>query len=434
MFPVINNLATGRSSEAFREALKHIPGGVNSPVRAFEPVGGQPIFIQSGSGCHIKDIDGNEYIDYVCSWGPLILGHAEPRVTKEVKAAVERGTSFGAPTELETQLAKLIKGLMPSIEKVRMVNSGTEATMSAIRLARGFTGRDLVIKFEGCYHGHVDGLLIKAGSGATTLGVPTSAGVPQGYIDSTVILPFNDSDAVEGFCRERGKEVACIILEPVAGNMGVVPPKPGYLEKLREITRNYGIVLIFDEVMTGFRVSPGGAQELYGVKPDLTTLGKVIGGGLPVGAYGGSAEIMDHISPVGPVYQAGTLSGNPVAMSAGIATLEGLKDGNIYRQLEEKSQRLADGFEKSARDAGVKTYHTRVGSMLCTFFIDNIVYDYKTATSSDTERYARYFNNMLQGGVYLAPSQFEAAFISAAHSDSDIEITIEASRQAMKHL
>ncbi|MEE9583966.1 MAG: glutamate-1-semialdehyde 2,1-aminomutase [Candidatus Brocadiales bacterium] len=427
-------MATGRSSEAFREALKHIPGGVNSPVRAFGPVGSQPIFIQSGSGCHIKDIDGNEYIDYVCSWGPLILGHAEPRVTKEVKAAVERGTSFGAPTELETQLAKLIKGLMPSIEKVRMVNSGTEATMSAIRLARGFTGRDLVIKFEGCYHGHVDGLLIKAGSGATTLGVPTSAGVPQGYIDSTVILPFNDSDAVEGFCRERGKEVACIILEPVAGNMGVVPPKPGYLEKLREITRNYGIVLIFDEVMTGFRVSPGGAQELYGVKPDLTTLGKVIGGGLPVGAYGGSAEIMDHISPVGPVYQAGTLSGNPVAMSAGIATLEGLKDGNIYRQLEEKSQRLADGFEKSARDAGVKTYHTRVGSMLCTFFIDNIVYDYKTATSSDTERYARYFNNMLQGGVYLAPSQFEAAFVSAAHSDSDIEITIEASRQAMKHL
>ncbi len=434
MSPVINNLATGRSSEAFREALKHIPGGVNSPVRAFGPVGGQPIFIQSGSGCHIKDIDGNEYIDYVCSWGPLILGHAEPRVTKEVKAAVERGTSFGAPTELETQLAKLIKGLMPSIEKVRMVNSGTEATMSAIRLARGFTGRDLVIKFEGCYHGHVDGLLIKAGSGATTLGVPTSPGVPQGYLDSTVILPFNDSDAVEGFCRERGKEVACIILEPVAGNMGVVPPKPGYLEKLREITRNYGIVLIFDEVMTGFRVSPGGAQELYGVKPDLTTLGKVIGGGLPVGAYGGSAEIMDHISPVGPVYQAGTLSGNPVAMSAGIATLEGLKDGNIYRQLEEKSQRLADGLEKSARDAGVKTYHTRVGSMLCTFFIDNIVYDYKTATSSDTERYARYFNNMLQGGVYLAPSQFEAAFVSAAHSDSDIEITIEASRQAMKHL
>lgn len=306
--------------------------------------------------------------------------------------------------------------------------------MSAIRLARGFTGRDLVIKFEGCYHGHVDGLLIKAGSGATTLGVPTSPGVPRGYIDSTVILPFNDGEAVEEFCRERGKEVACVILEPVAGNMGVVPPRPGYLEKLRDITHHYGIVLIFDEVMTGFRVSPGGAQELYGVRPDLTTLGKVIGGGLPVGAYGGRAEIMDQIAPLGPVYQAGTLSGNPVAMSAGIATLKRLRDKNIYRQLEEKSQRLAEGLEKSARDTGVKTYHTRVGSMLCTFFTENAVYDYKTATTSDTRRYARYFNGMLERGVYMAPSQFEAAFVSTAHGDEDIEATIEASSQAMRDL
>ncbi|MFQ5956719.1 MAG: glutamate-1-semialdehyde 2,1-aminomutase [Candidatus Brocadiales bacterium] len=428
------NLTTSKSADAFEDALEHIPGGVNSPVRAFGPVGGRPVFIQSGSGCRITDVDGNEYIDYVCSWGLLILGHADPQVTEEVTAAVKKGTSFGAPTELETQLAKLIKELVPSIDKVRVVNSGTEATMSAIRLARGFTKRDLVIKFEGCYHGHVDGLLIKAGSGATTLGVPTSPGVPQGYIDSTIILPFNDSDAVERFCKDRGKDVACIILEPVAGNMGVVPPKPGYLEKLRDITRNYGIVLIFDEVMTGFRVSPGGAQELYGIRPDLTTLGKVIGGGLPVGAYGGSAEIMDKIAPVGPVYQAGTLSGNPVAMSAGIATLKRLKDKNIYKQLEEKSQRLADGLEKSARDAGVKTYHTRVGSMLCTFFSENAVYDYKTATNSDTKRYACYFNGMLERGVYLAPSQFEAAFVSTAHSDLDIEATIEASNQAMKNL
>lgn len=432
--PVTKNFTISKSNEVFKEALKHIPGGVNSPVRAFGPVGGHPIFIQSGSGCRIRDIDGNEYIDYVCSWGPLILGHNEPYVARQIKAAVDKGTSFGAPTELEVQLAKLVKEFMPSIDKVRMVNSGTEATMSAIRLARGFTRRDLVIKFEGCYHGHVDGLLIKAGSGATTLGVPTSPGVPQGYIDSTIILPFNDSNAVENFCRERGKEVACIILEPVAGNMGVVPPKPGYLEKLREITRHYGIVLIFDEVMTGFRVSPGGAQELYGIKPDLTTLGKVIGGGLPVGAYGGRAEIMDRVAPVGPVYQAGTLSGNPVAMSAGIATLERLKDKNIYKQLEKKSQCLAEGFEKSARDAGVKTYHTRVGSMLCTFFTKDTVHDYKTATSSDTKRYARYFNGMLERGVYLAPSQFEAAFVSAAHNDSDIEATIEASCQAMKDL
>ncbi len=434
MSPVTNSLNTRKSAAAFQEAQRHIPGGVNSPVRAFGPVGGHPVFIQSGSGSRIKDIDGNEYIDYVCSWGPLILGHADPQVIEDVKAAVDKGASFGAPTELETRLARLIKELMPSIEKVRMVNSGTEATMSAIRLARGYTKRDLVIKFEGCYHGHVDGLLIKAGSGATTLGVPTSPGVPQGYIDNTVILPFNDSDAVEKFCSERGKEVACIILEPVAGNMGVIPPKPGYLEKLRDITKRHGIVLIFDEVMTGFRVAPGGAQEVYGIRPDLTTMGKIIGGGFPVGAYGGSAEIMDQIAPVGPVYQAGTLSGNPVAMTAGIAMLERLRDKNIYKQLEEKSQRLAEGVKRSASDAGIETYHTRVGSMLCTFFTEDAVYDYATATSSDTERYAKYFNAMLEGGVYLAPSQFEAAFVSTAHSDADIEATIAASCQAMESL
>ncbi|HHT9118380.1 MAG TPA: glutamate-1-semialdehyde 2,1-aminomutase [Candidatus Hypogeohydataceae bacterium YC38] len=424
-------LTTTRSEKAFKEAQRHIPGGVNSPVRAFGPVGGYPLFIHSASGCRIKDIDGNEYIDYVCSWGPLILGHAHPHVIKKIQEAVKRGTSFGAPTELETQLASLIKEAMPSIEKLRMVNSGTEATMSAIRLARAYTKRELVIKFDGCYHGHVDGLLIKAGSGATTLGVPTSPGIPQGYTNTTISLPYNNIEAVENFCKEKGKEVACIILEPVAGNMGVVPPRPGYLEKLREITKRYGIVLIFDEVMTGFRVSPGGAQGLYGIKPDLTTLGKIIGGGLPVGAYGGKAEIMDHVAPVGPVYQAGTLAGNPVAMSAGIATLEKLKDKSLYAKLEERSQRLSEGLERSAR---VKTFHTRVGSMLCTFFTSREVTDYDTARTSDTKLYAKYFRGMLERGIYMAPSQFEAAFVSTAHGDDDIEATIEASSEVMRGL
>ena len=427
-------LNTRKSEKAFKEAQKHIPGGVNSPVRAFGPVGGHPIFFKSGSGCHVTDIDGNSYIDYVGSWGPLILGHAYPAVIKKIKSTAAKGTSFGAPTVLETKLAKLIKGAVPSIEKVRFVNSGTEATMSAIRVARAFTGRELVVKFEGCYHGHVDGLLIKAGSGAATLGIPTSPGIPQGYASTTVVLPYNSLQAVEALCKERGREIACIILEPVAGNMGVVPPVPGYLEGLWKLTRANGIVLIFDEVMSGFRVSPGGAQGLYGIRPDLTTLGKIIGGGLPVGAYGGRADIMDKIAPLGAVYQAGTLSGNPVAMAAGVATLEALKDASLYEKLEESSRNLAEGLERAARDSGVKTFHTRVGSMLCIFFTENRVTDWDSAKTSDTQRYAAYFRGMLERGVYLAPSQFEAAFVSTAHGGEDIEATVKAGSEVMKSL
>ena len=427
-------LNTRKSEKAFKEAQKHIPGGVNSPVRAFGPVGGHPIFFKSGSGCHVTDIDGNSYIDYVGSWGPLILGHAYPAVIKKIKSTAAKGTSFGAPTVLETKLAKLIKGAVPSIEKVRFVNSGTEATMSAIRVARAFTGRELVVKFEGCYHGHVDGLLIKAGSGAATLGIPTSPGIPQGYASTTVVLPYNSLQSVEALCKERGREIACIILEPVAGNMGVVPPVPGYLEGLWKLTRANGIVLIFDEVMSGFRVSPGGAQGLYGIRPDLTTLGKIIGGGLPVGAYGGRADIMDKIAPLGAVYQAGTLSGNPVAMAAGVATLEALKDASLYEKLEESSRNLAEGLERAARDSGVKTFHTRVGSMLCIFFTENRVTDWDSAKTSDTQRYAAYFRGMLERGVYLAPSQFEAAFVSTAHGGEDIETTIKAGSEVMKSL
>ena len=427
-------LNTRKSEKAFKEAQKHIPGGVNSPVRAFGPVGGHPIFFKSGSGCHVTDIDGNSYIDYVGSWGPLILGHAYPAVIKKIKSTAAKGTSFGAPTVLETKLAKLIKGAVPSIEKVRFVNSGTEATMSAIRVARAFTGRELVVKFEGCYHGHVDGLLIKAGSGAATLGIPTSPGIPQGYASTTVVLPYNSLQSVEALCKERGREIACIILEPVAGNMGVVPPVPGYLEGLWKLTRANGIVLIFDEVMSGFRVSPGGAQGLYGIRPDLTTLGKIIGGGLPVGAYGGRADIMDKIAPLGAVYQAGTLSGNPVAMAAGVATLEALKDASLYEKLEESSRNLAEGLERAARDSGVKTFHTRVGSMLCIFFTENRVTDWDSAKTSDTQRYAAYFRGMLERGVYLAPSQFEAAFVSTAHGGEDIEATVKAGSEVMKSL
>ncbi len=421
-----------KSKKAFAEAQSFIPGGVNSPVRAFGAVGGTPIFIKSGSGCYLTDVDGNRYIDYVGSWGPLILGHADPRVVKKIHEAVANGTSYGAPTELEVQLAQIIKEAMPSIEKVRMVNSGTEATMSAIRLARGFTKRDGVIKFEGCYHGHVDSLLIQAGSGATTLGTPTSPGIPQDFVKHTISLPYNDIDAVNEACSKRGKDIACIIVEAVAGNMGVVPPEKGYLEGLREITKKHGIVLIFDEVMTGFRVAHGGVQSLYNITPDLTTLGKIIGGGLPVGAYGGKKEIMDSISPVGPVYQAGTLSGNPVAMTAGIATLEILRDGTIYKTLEEKSKRLAAGMEKACKDAGIPAYHTRVGSMLCTFFTDQAVTDYTTARKSDTKRYAKFFHGMLERGFYFAPSQFEAVFVSTAHGEKEIDATIEALREVIK--
>lgn len=427
-------LVTDKSKDAFKRASESIPGGVNSPVRAFGGVGGDPLFIESGKGCYLNDIDGNKYIDYVCSWGPLILGHCDQSVISAVKNTLDKGASFGAPTELEIRLALLIKEFVPSIEKVRMVNSGTEATMSAIRLARGHTKRDLIVKFEGCYHGHVDGLLVQAGSGATTLGVPTSPGVPEGYIQNTITLPFNNLDAVKDLCEKQGDKIACIIIEPIAGNMGVVPPKEGYLEGLREVTEKHGIILIFDEVMTGFRVAPGGAQEVYNIKPDLTTMGKIIGGGMPVGAYGGKAEIMNSISPDGPVYQAGTLSGNPVAMASGIATLEKLKNTNAYSDLEEKANKLSEGLKKAASDAGVRTFHTRVGSMLCTFFSDGAVVDYETAKKCDTKKYASYFHGMLENGVYLAPSQFEAAFVSVAHDDEAINKTIEASSAVMKTL
>jgi glutamate-1-semialdehyde 2,1-aminomutase len=428
----MSKLNTEKSKKAFAEAQSFIPGGVNSPVRAFGAVGGTPIFIKSGSGCHLTDVDGNTYVDYVGSWGPLILGHAEPRIVKRIHEAVANGTSYGAPTELEIKLAQLMKEAMPSLEKVRMVNSGTEATMSAIRLARGFTKRDAVIKFEGCYHGHVDSLLIQAGSGATTLGTPTSPGIPQDFVKHTISLPYNNIDAVNEVCSKRGKDIACIIVEAVAGNMGVVLPKKGYLEGLREITKRHGIVLILDEVMTGFRVAHGGVQSLYNITPDLTTLGKIIGGGLPVGAYGGKKEIMDTISPVGPVYQAGTLSGNPVAMTAGIATLEILRDGNIYKTLEEKSKRLAAGMEKACKDAGIPAYHTRLGSMLCTFFTDQPVTDYATAKKCDTKRYAKFFHGMLERGFYFAPSQFEAVFVSMAHGEKEIDATVDAFREVIK--
>ncbi|UJS17198.1 MAG: glutamate-1-semialdehyde 2,1-aminomutase [Candidatus Jettenia sp.] len=423
---------TEKSEKTFAEAQKFIPGGVNSPVRAFGAVGGTPLFIKSGTGCYLNDIDGNTYVDYIGSWGPLILGHADPRVVKRIHAAVSNGTSYGAPTEQEVRLAQLIKEAMPSLEKIRMVNSGTEATMSAIRLARGFTKRDAVIKFDGCYHGHVDSLLIQAGSGATTLGTPTSPGVPQDFVKHTISLPYNNIDAVNEVCLKRGKEIACIIVEAVAGNMGVVLPQKNYLEGLREITKKYGIVLIFDEVMTGFRVAHGGVQSLYHITPDLTTLGKIIGGGLPVGAYGGKKEIMDSISPMGAVYQAGTLSGNPVAMTAGIATLEILKDTTIYKGLEEKSHRLAVGMEKVCKDAKIPAYHTRIGSMLCTFFTDQPVTDYATAKKCNTMRYAKFFHGMLDKGFYFAPSQFEAAFVSTCHGEKEIDATIDAFKDVVK--
>ena len=423
-----------KSKEAFVKANISIPGGVDSPVRAFGSVGGSPVFIGRGSGSKIFDIDGNSYIDYVCSWGPLILGHADDHVINSIGNVLKKGTSFGAPTTLETTLAELIKKKFPSIEKVRMVSSGTEATMSAIRLARGYTEKDFVIKFNGCYHGHVDALLVQAGSGAMTFGTPTSPGVPQDYVKNTLVLPYNDIDAIKECCKKYSNKIACIIVEPVAGNMGVVPPKPGYLEKIREITEKENIVLIFDEIITGFRVSAGGAQELYGIKPDLTTLGKIIGGGMPVGAYGGKTDIMDKISPVGPVYQAGTLSGNPVAMAAGIATLERLSENGFYKKLNEKANVLAEGFSKAAKDAGVFTFHTKVGSILCTFFTDKEVTDFDSASSCDTEMYARYFHGMLERGFYFAPSQFEAAFVSSAHSMDDINATIEASKEVMKIL
>ncbi len=423
-----------RSVKLFEKAQRVIPGGVNSPVRAFKSVGGQPVFVSRGAGSRIYDEDGNAFLDYVCSWGPLILGHAHPKVIDAITSAAQRGTTFGAATALEVELAEMIVEAVPSVEMVRLVNSGTEALMSAIRLARGHTGRHKVIKFEGCYHGHSDSLLAKAGSGIATFGLPDSAGVPTSVTVDTIVLPYNDLDALKQVLDAARDEVACVVLEPVAGNMGVVPPKEGYLAGIRELCDRHGAVLIFDEVITGFRLAYGGAQELYGITPDLTTLGKIIGGGLPVGAYGGKREIMEKIAPVGPVYQAGTLSGNPLAVSAGIAVLRLLKEPGVYQELADRASALREGLAQAADDANVPVRINSVGSMMTVFFTDTPVFDYASAKTADTQRYARYFNEMLQRGVYLAPSQFEAAFVSTAHSDEDIEATIRAAREAFARL
>ena len=418
------NLNLRKSKAAFEAAKGILVGGVNSPVRAYLSVGGTPPFIRKASGAHVTDIDGNTYVDYVASWGPMILGHAHPAVVEAVSRALADGSSFGAPTEAETELACLIRECFPAMERVRLVNSGTEATMSALRLARAATGRELVIKFEGCYHGHVDALLVAAGSGATTFGSPTSSGIPANAVRSTVVLPYNDLAAVEAFGAERGREVACIIVEPVAGNMGVVAPAEGFLCGLRKLCDRYGALLIFDEVITGFRVALGGAQELYGVRPDLTTLGKIIGGGLPVGAYGGRAELMEHLSPLGTTYQAGTLSGNPLVTAAGIATVKFLKEKGFYADLERKAARLADGLTSAANRAKVPMQLNRVGSMMTVFFADGPVRNYAEARRSDTKRFAGWHAAMLARGVYLAPSQFEAVFVSSAHGEQELDRTV----------
>lgn len=412
-----------KSAALMERACKVIPGGVNSPVRAFRGVGGTPPFIVRGDGARLWDADGNEYLDYVGSWGPLLLGHRHPEVVKALEAALSTGTSFGAPTEREIELAEAIRDAVPSVEMVRLVNSGSEATMSALRVARGFTGRTLTVKFEGCYHGHVDSLLVKAGSGMATLGIPDTAGVPAAFADTTIALPFNDVEAVERAFAERGRDIAAVIVEPVVGNMGVVPPLPGYHQALRDVTARHGALLIFDEVMTGFRLAYGGAQELYGIRPDLSTFGKVIGGGLPIGAYGGRAEIMSRVAPSGPVYQAGTLSGNPLAVAAGLAMLRHLKANPvIYRRLEDMGARIA-----ASAPEGVTV--NRVGSMFTFFFTGDPVTDYDSAKRSDTGRFQRFFHHMLERGIYLAPSQFEAAFLSAAHTEADVDRTIEAARE-----
>ena len=421
-----------RSEDLFHRAQRVIPGGVNSPVRAFRAVGGKPLFIQRGNGSRIWDVDGREYIDYVGSWGPLIFGHRSPEVIEALNQVLAIGTSFGAPTEREVELAELITQLLPSVEKVRLVSSGTEATMSAIRLARGFTGRERIIKFDGCYHGHGDSLLVHAGSGVATLGLPDSPGVPSSLAALTSVLPFNDSNALKSEFDRRGSQIACVIIEPVAGNMGCVEPRPGYLELLRNLTKQSGSILIFDEVMTGFRVALGGAQQRYGVQPDLTTMGKVIGGGLPVGAYGGRAEIMDRIAPAGPIYQAGTLSGNPLAVSAGLATLKRLKKDSPYDRLEALGARLERGVIEAAGKAGIQVRVNRVGSMLTFFFTDREVTDFQSAKTSDTERFSRFFHAMIDQGIYLPPSQFEAVFISAAHTESDIDQTVSAATRALE--
>ena len=419
------------SRSLFETAARLIPGGVNSPVRAFRGVGGEPFFVARGEGARIWDVDGRAYLDFLGSWGPLILGHAPPPVVEAIAEAAARGTSYGAPTPLEVEMAEAITSAYPSIELVRLVSSGTEAAMSAIRLARGATGRSFLLKFDGCYHGHADSLLVKAGSGGATFSIPDSGGVPAPLAALTLTAPFNDLDAVRAHFRERGGEIAAVIVEPVAGNMGVVPPRPGFLAGLREITRAHGAVLIFDEVITGFRVAYGGAQELYGVRPDLTCLGKIIGGGLPVGAYGGSRALMSHVAPLGTVYQAGTLSGNPLAVTAGLATLRELRRPGVYATLEARGAQLERGLGAAAEKAGVPLAVNRVGSMLTAFFCGGAVTDYASAKRADTTRYARFFHAMLARGVFLAPSQFEAAFVSLAHSDADLADAARAAAEAL---
>ncbi len=422
-----------KSARLFSRALELMPGGVNSPVRAFRAVGGTPLFIQSASGPTVTDVAGRTFIDYVGSWGPMILGHADAEIIAALAAVAANGTSFGAPNELEVELAEEIVAAVPSIKMVRMVNSGTEATMSAIRLARGVTGRDKLVKFEGCYHGHADSLLVKAGSGVATLGLPDSPGVPGALAQHTLTVSFNDTTALEDTFQQH-PDIAAVIIEPVVGNMGCVPPTPGFLDFVRELTKKHGALLIFDEVMTGFRLARGGAQELYGITPDITCLGKIIGGGLPVGAYGGSRELMRNIAPVGSIYQAGTLSGNPLAMAAGLVTLRRLRDQKFYEALEQSSAKLCEGLSQAAADAGLKTTTNRVGSMWTTFFTDAPVTNWTTANTSNRELYGRFFHAMLDEGVYLAPSQFEAGFVSAAHTDLIIEQTISASKKAFSAL
>ena len=436
IFKYIAFMNIQNSIKEFSRALESIPGGVNSPVRAFKSVKGDPIFIKQAKGSRVTDIDGNEYIDFVSSWGPMILGHADDRVVSAIQTAALKGTSYGAPTIAESELAELIKQMVPSIELVRMVNSGTEATMSALRLARGFTGRDLVVKFQGCYHGHADSFLIKAGSGALTLGHPDSPGVTAATAKDTLVAQYNDLESVEEIFKQRGDQVAAIIVEPVPANMGVFLPEKGFLEGLRAITLKYGALLIFDEVISGFRLAKGGAQEYYNIKPDITTLGKIIGGGLPVGAYGGRKDIMSKLAPLGPVYQAGTLSGNPLAMSAGLTTLRIINETEgFYKELDRKGALLENGLRKNLDKAGIPTIINRIGSVMTLFFTEEkIINSYATAVKSNTERYAQYFKLSLESGIYLAPSQYEAAFVSYAHSDIDIETAVRSSAGAFEKL
>jgi len=423
-----------KSEQLFAEALRFIPGGVNSPVRAFRAVGGQPFFVNRALGSRVWDVDGNEYVDFVGTWGPAILGHAHPKVIKAVQAAAENGTSFGIPNPFEVTMAKLICSWLPSVQKVRMCNSGTEATMSAIRLARGFTHRDKIIKFDGCYHGHADSLLVKAGSGALTFGYPDSAGVPAAFTQHTIVLPYNDPEALSAAFAANPDQIAGVIVEPVPGNAGLYLPKAGYLEFLRELTASHKALLIFDEVMTGFRLAKGGAQERFGIRPDLSCFGKVIGGGLPVGAFGGRADIMDWLAPLGPVYQAGTLSGNPLAMAAGLAALEELETTGAYARLEALGAALETGLRGAAQAAGVPVQFNRCGSMFCAYCTSEPVHNLADAMRSDRERFKRYFHGMLNQGFYLAPSQFEAGFLSTAHSEADLEQTIRAAATVMKEL